>query len=114
VAALGSADLERLADVLHSSARAGQRAAPVGPLRQLRTAEQLQPGTVLVLRAHLAARLLGRGTGGVVRSRAADLVVSAADVPAVRRLLETGTATTAELGDQLARRLVLGGLVLSG
>ncbi|SDT07661.1 Cupin superfamily protein [Friedmanniella luteola] len=114
VAALGSADLERLSDVLHGSARASQRAAPVGPLRQLRTAEHLQPGTVLVLRAHLTARLVARGTGGVVRSRAADLVVDAVDLPAVRRLLETGSATAAELGDELARRLVLGGLVVAG
>ncbi|GAA1431914.1 hypothetical protein GCM10009616_20100 [Microlunatus lacustris] len=114
VTALGSADLQRLSEVLHTSARSSQRAAPVGPLRQLRTAEELQPGTVLALRAHLAARLVGQGSATVVRSRAADLAVGETEVPAVRRLLETGTATVGELGEDLARRLVLGGLVVSG
>ncbi len=114
VAALGATDLQRLSDVLHTSARGSQRAAPVGPLRQLRTAEELQPGTVLVLRPHLAARLVPQGAAAVLRSRAADLPVTSDDRPAVDRLLETGTATVAELGEELARRLVLGGLVQAG
>ena len=114
VAALGSADLQRLSEVLETSARGTQRAAPVGPLRQLRTAEELQPGSELTLRAHLAARLVPRGTGAVLRSRAADLAIGEHDLPAVRRLLATGTATSAALGEELARRLVLGGLVVAG
>jgi lysine-specific demethylase/histidyl-hydroxylase NO66 len=114
VAALGAADLDRLSEVLHASARGSQRAAPVGPLRQLRLAEELQPDTVLALRAHLAARLVPQGTGTLLRSRAADFPVAAAELPAVRRLLATGAATTAELGEDLARRLVLGGLVRAG
>jgi lysine-specific demethylase/histidyl-hydroxylase NO66 len=114
VAALGGADLSQLSDVLHTSARGSQRAAPVGPLRQLRTAEELQPDTELVLRAHLAARLVEQGAGAVLRSRAADLTLAEADLPAVRKLLESGTATPAELGAALARRLVLGGLVQAG
>ena len=114
VAALGETDLQRLSDVLHTTARGTQRAAPVGPLRQLRTAEELQPDTELVLRAHLAARLVDQGSGAVLRSRAADLTLAEADLPAVRKLLESGTATSAELGTALARRLVLGGLVQAG
>ncbi len=114
VAALAATDLDHLADVLSATARGTQRGAPVGPLRQLRTAEQLQPGTVLVLREHLAARLVRQGVGEVLRSRAADVTVAPGEVAAVRRLLATGTATPAGLGEGLARRLVLAGLVLSG
>jgi ribosomal protein L16 Arg81 hydroxylase len=113
VAALGSADVDRLADVLHTVARGTSRAAPVGPLAQLRTAEQLQPETELVLREHLAARLVQRDGRTVLRSRAADLTLTAEEVPAVRRLLATGVATTTHLGEALARRLVHNGLVLS-
>jgi hypothetical protein len=49
----------------------------------------------------------------VLRSRAADLTLTADEVPAVRRLLGTGAATVADLGESLARRLVLNGLALS-
>ena len=70
VAALGSTDRQRLSEVLDTSARGTQRAAPVGPLRQLRTAQELQPSTPLTLRAHLAgerpvAPIGQQGAGGV-------------------------------------------------
>ena len=53
--------------------RTSQRAAPVGPLAQLRTATD--PGdAALTLRPHLAARLETQADGsGVLRSRAGDL-----------------------------------------
>ncbi len=114
VAALVGADLSRLSEVLETSARRSQRAAPVGPLRQLRTAEQLEPGTVVAVRPHLAARLVERSEGAVLRSRAADFPVAVEELPAVRGLLATGSATTGQLGASLARRLVLGGLVVAG
>ena len=113
VAALGATDLEQLSDVLHTASRGTQRAAPVGPLRQLRTAEQLRPGTELVLREHLAARLATQHGRTMLRSRAADLPLTPDEASAVARLLETGVATTSDLGEALARRLVLHGLVLS-
>ncbi|GAA1829694.1 cupin domain-containing protein [Microlunatus capsulatus] len=114
VAALGAADPARLSEVLDAGARGTQRAAPVGPLRQLRTAQELEPGTVLALRGHLAARLVPRGAGAVLRSRAADLPLVEAELAAVGQLLEAGSATTAALGEDLARRLVLAGLVVAG
>ncbi|CAA9288369.1 MAG: Cupin 4 [uncultured Friedmanniella sp.] len=113
VAALGATDLEQLSEVLHTASRGTSRAAPVGPLRQLRTADQLRPDTELVLRPHVAARLSTRDGQTVLRSRAADLPLTADEVPAVARLLDAGTATPTDLGEPLARRLVLNGLVLS-
>ena len=113
LAALGRADVHQLSSALATTARGTQRAAPVGPLRQLRTAETLTPATVLVLRDHLAAALETTSGRTVLRSRAADLPVTAAEVPAVRALLQSGRATTAELGEDLTRRLVLNGLVLT-
>ncbi len=113
VAALGTADLSRISEMLATTARGTQRAEPVGPLRQLRTAEQLQPTTTLRLRQHLAAHLVTQGPGAVLRSRAADVVLTGSETAVVRQLLETGRSTPAELGDDLARRLLLGGLVLS-
>ena len=113
VAALSHADVEALSSVLRTAVRGTQRAAPVGPLQQLRTADELAPGTRLVLRPHLAASLDPAGSGTVLRSRAADLAVTDDEAPAVKALLDSGGALVAELGGPLARRLVLGGLALA-
>jgi lysine-specific demethylase/histidyl-hydroxylase NO66 len=113
VSALGGTELDRLSSGLRTTARRSQRAAPVGPLRQLRTAEALQTGTPLVLRRHLGATLHQRTGRSVLRSRAADFPVADDEVPAVLALLDLGTATAGELGESLARRLVLNGLVLA-
>lgn len=111
VAALDRTDLEQVAATLRTTARGSQRAAPVGPLRQLRAADALQDATPLALRRHLAASLERRGGRTVLRSRAADFPVSEEEVPAVAALLAEGSATPAALGAALARRLVLSGLV---
>jgi len=110
VAALGRTDLEQLSAVLQASARGSQRAAPVGPLRQLRAADTLTPETRLVLRPHLAASLEQTGTRTVVRSRAADVTLSEDEAPAVKAFLDARSASAADLGVPLARRLLLGGL----
>lgn len=114
VAALGTRDLAQVSSVLQRSSRTSQRAAPVGPLRQLRTADTMQPGTVLVLREHLAASLDQTGSRSVLRSRAGELAVAEDDTPAIKALLETGQAVVADLGTELARRLLLGGVVTGG
>jgi lysine-specific demethylase/histidyl-hydroxylase NO66 len=112
VAALGRADVEQLSSALQTAARGTQRAAPIGPLRQLRTAEALRPDTSLVLRRHLGAALGQQAGRSVLRSRATDFPVAEHEVAALSGLLEDGAATVTELGDDLARRLVLSGLVL--
>ncbi|WP_375424166.1 cupin domain-containing protein [uncultured Friedmanniella sp.] len=113
VAALERTDLEQATSVLRAGSRGSQRAAPVGPLAQLRTAESLDDGTVLVLREHLAATLDQTGTRTVLRSRAGDLPVAEEDLPAVKALLDSGRAVVADLGADLARRLIFAG-VLTG
>ena len=71
--AVQEAPVSEVAGRMATRHRTSQRAAPVGPLAQLRTATD--PGdAVLTLRPHLAARLETQADGsGVLRSRAGDL-----------------------------------------
>jgi hypothetical protein len=73
----------------------------------VRAAAALHGSEHVRLRPHLDARL----DGDVVRSRAGDLSVAPADLEPVETLLATGTASVSVLGVDLARRLLLGGLV---
>jgi ribosomal protein L16 Arg81 hydroxylase len=80
---------DAVADRLGTRSRGSGRAAPVGPLAQLRTAGRVDdPDVRLRLRAHLDAgiELLGDGRR-VLTSRAGDLELAESDVPAVERLL---------------------------
>ncbi len=112
VDALRDADLDQLARTLQRSSRSTQRAAPIGPLKQLRDAERLGPDAIVVLRGHLAATIDQVGQRSVVRSRAADFALSEDDAAAMKALLTSGSARVADLGDGLARRLVLAGLAV--
>ncbi|HEY5821215.1 MAG TPA: cupin domain-containing protein [Propionibacteriaceae bacterium] len=112
--ALEHADVDDLAQTMRQHSRATQRAAPVGPLRQLRDAGAITPATTLVLREHLAATLEHQGGRSVVRSRVADFTVAENDAAPVKALLEAGSATAEDLGVDLARRLVLAGLAVVG
>jgi lysine-specific demethylase/histidyl-hydroxylase NO66 len=100
---------ERVGDQLAVRVRAAQRAAPVGPLAQLRAATASGPGTTLRVRPHLAARLENApgGAGVVLHSRAGRLALGEGERPLVERLLAGEPLTVAELGDDLARRLLL-------
>ncbi|WP_422631800.1 cupin domain-containing protein [Pseudokineococcus basanitobsidens] len=115
--AVEAVDAARVAAPLAAQVRSNQRAAPVGPLAQLRAARQVEDGgatDALVLREHLAASLVARDDGGaLLRSRAGDLPLAADDVDAVRSLLDRGgDAGTAALDADLARRLVLAGVLV--
>ena len=50
--------------------------------------------------------------GTVVRSRAGDIAVTESDVAPLKALLNNGAATAGDLGLDLARRLLLAGLVI--
>jgi lysine-specific demethylase/histidyl-hydroxylase NO66 len=113
VDAVRTADLDTLAATLQRSDRDSRRPAPVGPLAQLEAAATLAPGTPLRLRAHLAATLDQAGGRSVLRSRAGELVLDEADVAPVKALLDEGRAAVADLGDALARRLLLGAVVVT-
>jgi hypothetical protein len=88
-------------------ARSSQRAAPVGPLAQLRAANELHEDRRVALRRHLAGTLLETSGGGAtLRSRAGDVLLTSGELPAVRQLLVEGSAAAGELGLDLTRRLI--------
>lgn len=106
-------DARTLLPDLLSAARAGQRAAPVGPLGQLRAAADLDVHSSLRLRDHLLPSLDGDGNSSrVLRSRAGDFSVRDGEVAAVGVLLEHGRADAGTLGLDLARRMIMAGLAV--
>ncbi len=114
--ALDEARPDELANAMAALHRDAQRPAPLRPLAQAVAAADLTPADPLVLRAHLAATLepAAGSDGWVLRSRAGRLAVTAAELPALRSLLADGAADTADLGLDLARRLLLAGVVVVG
>ena len=110
--ALVDLDAAALTATLHEQARKTSRAAPVGPLKQLRESSSLAGESRVTLRAHLEATLDHRGTRVVLRSRAGDFDLVEDEVAAVKTLL-TGAAMPADdLGIDLARRMMLAGVAV--
>jgi len=98
---------EDVAGRLAERARGAQRAAPVGPLAQLQAASTLRHSDTLSMRPHLAASLVEAPDGGTtLRSRAGDVPLEPAEAAVVRLLLDGETATAADLGADLTRRLL--------
>ena len=98
---------------LLTTARAAQRAAPIGPLAQARAAAEIGADETVRLRDHLVARLEPEPSGDwVLRSRAGDHPIPAAEEPAIRELLGDGRAEVRVLGVDLARRLLVAGVVV--
>ncbi|SDU83823.1 Cupin superfamily protein [Microlunatus sagamiharensis] len=112
--AVRTADLDTVAAALRRADRDSRRPAPVGPLAQLGTLDALADGTALHLRDHLAATLDQAGGRSVLRSRAGEVALDEDDVAPVKALLDEGRATAGDLGDGLARRLLLGAVVVAG
>jgi bifunctional lysine-specific demethylase and histidyl-hydroxylase NO66 len=108
--AVAHADLDQMSESLLHDARSNQRAAPIGPLKQLHDADALTADTRLVLRRHLAAAVDHTGSRTLVRSRAGDMAVADDDVEPLMALLTNGVADAGDLGLDLARRLLLAGL----
>jgi len=114
-AAIDEVSVQELARLLAARATRSQRAAPVGVLAQVRAADALADGQDVLLRRHLRAQLSVSDDGSAwLESRAGALGLEAVDVPAVEQLLAAGGAQVAELGRALARRLMLGGIVVPG
>jgi bifunctional lysine-specific demethylase and histidyl-hydroxylase NO66 len=111
--AVEHADLDRMSESLSGAARSNQRAAPIGPLKQLRDADAMTVGTQLVLRQHLAASVDHTESRILVRSRAGELEVAEDEVGRLNALLSNGMATAGDLGLDLARRLLLAGLAIA-
>jgi bifunctional lysine-specific demethylase and histidyl-hydroxylase NO66 len=111
--AIEQADLDRMSESLLDAARSNQRAAPIGPLKQLQDADVMTVDTQLVLRRHLAAAVDHTGSRILVRSRAGDLAVNEDEAGRLEALLSTGVATAGDVGLDLARRLLLAGLAIA-
>jgi ribosomal protein L16 Arg81 hydroxylase len=110
--AVRHADLDQMSEALLQNSRLNQRAAPIGPLKQLRDSGALTADTQIVLRRYLAASLDHSGSLVLVRSRAGSLRVAEDDVGPLKALLGNGVATAGDLGMDLARRLLLAGLAV--
>ncbi|GAA3694151.1 hypothetical protein GCM10022204_07400 [Microlunatus aurantiacus] len=115
VDALENTEIDAVAAAFAPLARAGQRAAPVGPLRQLRAADELTDDTPVTVRAHLAGTLHERPDGGLtISGRGGQTTVTAAEREAFLDWWKIGSGTAGELGIGLARRLLLTGLAVAG
>jgi bifunctional lysine-specific demethylase and histidyl-hydroxylase NO66 len=112
-AAVGSVDVASVLRGMTKRVRDAQRAAPVGPLSQLRSAQALDEETWVRVRRHLEPDLQVAGDGGLLVSRAGSIDLSALESESVRRLLEAGSARAGELGIDLARRLMSAGVLVA-
>jgi bifunctional lysine-specific demethylase and histidyl-hydroxylase NO66 len=110
--AVKQSDLDQMSESLLQHARLNQRAAPIGPLKQLRDAETISLDTDIVLRSHLAASVDHSGSRILLQSRAGELAIAEDDVGPLKALLDNGVATAGDLGLDLARRLLLAGLAI--
>ena len=89
--AVQEASVSEVARRMAARARSAQRAAPVGPLAQLRACATLDDA-VLTVRPHLAPALEPQPDGScLLRSRAGDLLLRDGDVDGVLRLLDGDT-----------------------
>ena len=111
--AVKHSDIDQMSESLLRHARLNQRAAPVGPLKQLRDADAISVDTSIMLRRHLAASVDHSGSRILVRSRAGELLVAEDDVGPLKALLANGVVTAGDLGLDLARRLLLAGLAIA-
>ena len=110
--AVTQGDVDQISIALQASARSNQRAAPIGPLKQLSDAAVITVDTKIVLRPHVMASIDHTASGILIRSRTGDLAVADSDVVPLTTLLRTGIATAGDLGLDLARRLLLSGLAI--
>jgi cupin superfamily protein len=110
--ALKQANVDQISQSLLRNARTNQRAAPIGPLKQLRDSEAITTNTQIVFRRHLIASLDHTGPDIVLRSRSGDLALAESDVAPLKTLLTTGGAKAGDIGVDLARRLLLAGLAV--
>lgn len=113
VQALREVEPGDVVDALEVRARAAQRPSPISPLAQVAAAEGLRPDTGLRLRPHVAARLVQEPDGSVtLHSRIADVAVEPHDVGTLVALIDDGVLRADMVGTELARRLMLAGLLV--
>ncbi|GGY76653.1 cupin domain-containing protein [Streptomyces omiyaensis] len=104
-AALAEADP---APLFHRARRGRARAAPLGPLAQLRALDGLAPDSPVRLRGASEARLVGRR----LTTRVGWLDLSEAELPPALRILDGGTHPAGELGLPFVERLLRAGVLV--
>lgn len=109
--AVQAIDPARIANALATAHRGSQRAAPVGPLAQVAAADSLTDEDILRLRPRLAARLMDGPESAVLVTRAGRRTIEPVDLATIRKLLADGHVDVATVGMDVARRLLLAGLV---
>jgi hypothetical protein len=109
LAAVRAVPTDTLAAALGGRDGASGRAAPVGPLAQLRLAQGLSDDTALVLRGSLAAHV----ADGHLRGRGVDVDVAGLEADVLQGLLDGQVVTVARLGHETARRLVAAGVLVA-
>ncbi|HET8988252.1 MAG TPA: cupin domain-containing protein [Humibacillus sp.] len=111
--ALRDVDPDDVVDALQARVRTAQRPSPIGPLAQVAAAEALTDDLCLRMRPHVDARLVPSREGhAVLTSRLPDFPVEARDVGTVVALVADGVLRADMVGIDLARRLMLAGLVV--
>ena len=106
---LAAAVLEADTTSLFHRARRGQgRPAPLGPVAQLSAIDGLRPESLVRLREALEARF----DGSRLTTRVGWLDFHEEDLPSVRRLLEGGDYLAADIGLELAERLLRAGVLV--
>ena len=104
---------DEVAAALASTSTASGRPEPVGPLAQLRGAQSLADDATLVLRSHLEPRLERHEDGARLTTRAGVLEIGPEDATVVEMLLGGDPVAAGTLGLELARRLLLAGVVVA-
>ena len=113
LSALRDVEPDTVIDLLEPRVRAAQRPSPIAPLTQLAAAESLTDDTCVRLRPHVDPRVVACSDGrAVLTSRLPDFEVERHDVGTIVAIVDGGVLRADMVGVDLARRLLLAGLVV--
>jgi Cupin superfamily protein len=113
LSALRDVKPDTVIDLLETRVRAAQRPSPIAPLAQLAAAESLTDDTCVRLRPHVDPRVVACSDGrAVLTSRLPDFEVERHDVGTIVAIVDGGVLRADMVGVDLARRLLLAGLVV--
>ncbi len=104
---------EEVLSALAERADSNGRPEPLGPLGQLRASQALGPDTTVVLRRHLAPRLVDRRDGARLVTRAGELELDPQEAEAFGPMLGGAALSVETLGSDLAQRLLRAGVIVS-
>jgi hypothetical protein len=109
---LGAVGPDDVAVRMATAERGTRRAAPVGPLAQLRASQRLRDHDLLRLRSHLAAEVVDADPP-VLRSRTGDTPLDPASLETMRLLLTGEVLPVSRIGHELAARLLAAAVLVA-